>query len=79
MRVNLVCYRCKPDDTRHKAMVEAYLPPDNVQNLQVPKTNTEVWELLHKGVQIVDTSVQRIQHLQVAELSAMLRIIEHGM
>ena len=74
--LTLYIYRSKPDDTRHKTMVETYLPPNNIPNMVVPKTNTEVWELLNKGVTIVDSSVQKIQSIQLAGLAALLRIIE---
>ena len=58
-------------------MCDTYLPPGNVENLQVPKTNIEVWELLHPGVKIVDTSVQKIQSIQVAGLSAILKLLDN--
>ena len=73
----LVCCREKPEETSHKKMCETYLPPANVENLQVPKTNVEVWELLHPGVKIVDASVQKIQSIQVAGLSAILKLLDN--
>ena len=57
-------------------MTEKYLPPSNIPNTQVPRLNQEIYELLHRGVQIVDGNIQKVQHLQVAALSAILRIIE---
>ncbi len=57
-------------------MTSKHLPPENVPNLTTPKTNTEVWEALPKGVQVVDATVQRIQSLQAAALSIILRIID---
>ena len=68
--------RTKPEDTDHKTMIENYLPPGNIANLQVPKTNIEVWELCHKGVQIMDSGVQKIQHLQVVGLSTVLKLLD---
>ncbi len=57
-------------------MTEKYLPPANVPNLVIPKTNPEVWEALNKGAQIVDLSVQKIQALQVAAMGVLLRLID---
>ncbi len=42
----------------------------------VPHTDTEVFELLNKGNQIVDAGIQRAQHLQLAALGSLLRIID---
>ncbi len=47
---------------------------ENVLNLAIPKTNAEVWEVLNRGVQIVDLSVQQMQALQAAALSVILCI-----
>ncbi len=72
----LVCFRCKPREDRFKTMTTKYLVPDNIPNLVVPRTNPEVWENLHRGVQMVDSQVQRTQLLQVNAMSVILRIID---
>ncbi len=57
-------------------MTTKYKVPDNVPNLVVPRTNPEVWEHLHRGTQMVDGQIQRVQLLQVNALSVILRIID---
>ncbi len=69
-------YRARPEESRYKLLVEKYLPPANVPNLAIPKTNPEVWEQLNKGVQIADLSVQKLMSLQAAALSIILKIID---
>ncbi len=57
-------------------MTESYKAPSNVSRLQTPKTNPDVWELLNKGHQIVDSSTQRVQSLQVGVMSAVTRMVD---
>ncbi len=49
--------------------------PANVPNMAVPRTNTEVWEILPRGQQVTDNATQRVQAMQVHALSALLSII----
>ncbi len=57
-------------------MKEKYPQIKNIKNMVVPKTNAEVYELMSKGHQIVDAGVQRTQHLQLAALGSLLRILD---
>ena len=43
--------------------------------MTVPRTNPEVWDLLNRGQQVADTSVQRVQSFQAHALSAIIDII----
>ncbi len=58
-----------------KKLMDKHKCPENVPNMSVPRTNTEVWDLLSRGYQVADNSTQRIQLLQVHALSAILSII----
>ncbi len=55
--------------------MEKHRCPENVPNMMVPKTNTEVWDLLPRGYQVADNGTQRVQTMQVHALSALLAII----
>ena len=57
-------------------MTGAYKAPNNVSRLQTPKTNPDVWDMLKRGPQIVDSSVQKVQSLQVAMLSSVTRMVD---
>ncbi len=59
-----------------KIIVEKYKIPENIPNMVIPKTNTEIWELMPRGTQVADNSVQKIQSVQVHALSALLAIID---
>ncbi len=56
--------------------LERYKLPENVKNLDVPKTNNDVWDLMHKGNQVVDAATQRVQRLMAHGLSVILGIID---
>ncbi len=58
-----------------KSLMEKHKCPENIPNMQVPRTNTEVWDNMSRGNQVVDNATQRIQSLQVHALSAILSII----
>ncbi len=45
-------------------------------NLQVPKTDVEVYERMAKPQQIVDHGLQRVQSLQAAALTSLLLVID---
>ncbi len=76
IRDAIVICSAKPKEERFKMMTTKYKVPENVPNLQVPRTNPEVWENLHRGTQMLDNQVQRVQLLQVNALSVILRIID---
>ena len=59
-----------------KKLVAAYPRPENVGNLQIPKTNKDVWEELRPGYRIADGQVQRVQGLLAAMLSISLRMMD---
>ncbi len=44
--------------------------------MEVPVTDTEVYEMLDKGNQIVDNGIQRTQSLQSMALTSILQVIE---
>ncbi len=71
-----MCFRRRPVDDLYKELTASYKAPQNITRLQTPKTNADVWELLQRGVQIVDSTAQRVQHLQVAALSAVVKIVD---
>ncbi len=68
--------RRRMSEDKVKQACNRHLCPENVQNLTVPRTNTEVWEAMNKGQQIVDGSVQRIQTSLSHALSAIIEMIE---
>ena len=49
--------------------------PENIPNLGVPRTNSEIWDLLPRGYQVADGATQRIQVMQAHALAALLSII----
>ncbi len=56
-------------------MVMRYPRISNIPNMQVPKTDADVWDVLERGSQIADNTVQRSQNLQAAALAAILNIV----
>ncbi len=66
--------RRRPLDERYKKLIKEYKPPKNVERMQVPDTNKDVWELLKRGAQIVDSKTQTAQHLIIATLSVMAKL-----
>ncbi len=68
-------YRKKPNEEKAKLMYGKYPAIENIPNMQVPKTDTEVWECMDKGSQIADNAVQRSQNMNVAALAAVLSVI----
>ncbi len=70
-----ICRR-RPLDERYKQMRKVYKAPKNINRMQVPETNKEVWELMKRGVQIVDSTTQRAQHLLISTLSVMVKLVD---
>ncbi len=68
-------FRRRPNDERTKSLMDKHRCPANVPNMAVPRTNTEVWEILPRGQQVTDNATQRVQAMQVHALSALLSII----
>ncbi len=68
--------RRKPVEEHFQSLTNDYRAPKNIEKLQTPRTNPDIWELLNKGVRIVDTTTQRSQSLQVSALSVLMRIID---
>ncbi len=57
-------------------MINTYKAPQNVPRLQTPKMNGDIWELMNRGVQIVDSTTQRVQNLQVSSLAIIIRLVD---
>ncbi len=72
----LYIFSRRPMESRYKDMTDSYKAPKNVARLQTPKTNADIWELLNRGVQIVDSTTQRVQNLQVSSLAVLVRIVD---
>ena len=68
--------RAKPSESKCKELIERYTRPANMDNLQVPKTNEDVYELMDKGPIIVDTSVQKNQLLLSKVLIILTQLFE---
>ena len=68
--------RRKPGEEATKKLLKSHPRPSNVPNLQVPWTNTEVYESLKRGAGIVDSSVQRAQGMLARALTATLEIVD---
>ncbi len=71
-----ICFRRRPVDDRYKELTSLYKAPKNITRLQTPKTNPDIWELLQRGVQIVDSTTQRVQNLQVSSLSVLVKLVD---
>ncbi len=70
-----ICRR-RPMDDRYKKMCKEYKAPKNIEFMQVPETNKDVWELMKRGVQIVDSTTQRAQHLIISTLSILVKLVD---
>ena len=68
--------RQRPNDEHLKELMQKYQRPSNVPNLEVPRLNNEVWELLRKGSVIVDSLLQKIQGLLSKAISIVLGIVD---
>ena len=68
--------RCRPIDELYKKLIKDYKAPKNVERMQVPETNKDVWDMLKRGPQIVDSTTQKAQHLVVATLSIIVKLNE---
>ncbi len=69
-------FRRQPNEQHIKQLREKYPNLENLPNLQVPKTDIEVFERLTKPQQIVDAAVQKVQSLQASALSSLLMVID---
>ncbi len=78
MKVHLM-YTCRsrPLEEKFKALTALYKAPKNVNRLQTPNTNKDVWELMNRGVQIVDSSTQKVQNLLVSVLAVLTRLLDN--
>ncbi len=65
----------RPNEDKMKSIMSKHLVPENVPNMCVPRTNTEVWDLMNHGNQVADNVTQQVQLMQVHALSALLEII----
>ena len=68
--------RRKPGEEATKKLLEAYPRPANIENLQVPRTNQDVWDSLRRGSAIVDGNIQKIQALLGRSCSATIQLID---
>ena len=59
-----------------KALTTLYKAPKNVTRLQTPNTNRDVWELMKKGAQIVDSSTPKVQGLMVSMLAVLTKLMD---
>ncbi len=63
------------NDDKVKLARQRHLVPENIPNMSVPRTNTEVWEALNKGQQVVDMATQRVQQSLAHALAAIFEMI----
>ena len=68
-------HRRRPSEEKVKQCTSAHPTTSNVPNMTVPRTNPEIWEMLNRGQQVVDNTVQRVQSYQAHALSAIIDII----
>ena len=76
-----MCYSRRLRDDKVKEFQENYPAPSNIPNLQTPKTDKDVWELMESNEQALDKAIQKAQNLLVHGLSALLILINkvgHG-
>ncbi len=52
-----ICRR-RPNEDRVKVLMDKHRCPENIPNMTIPKTNTEVWDLLPRGYQVADNGTQ---------------------
>ncbi len=57
-------------------MTTLYKVPQNVTRLQTPNTNRDVWEIMNRGAQIVDSTTQKVQNLLVSVLSIETKLMD---
>lgn len=53
--------RKRPVEAVITALMSKYKRPDNLPNLQVPKTNGDVWKVMHQGPRMCDLVLQKAQ------------------
>ena len=68
--------RRKPGEEATKKLLEAYPRPGNIKNLQVPRTNQDVWDSLCRSSAIVDGNIQKVQALLGRSCSATIQLID---
>lgn len=67
--------RRRPGEEATKRLLQSHPRPINVPNLQVPRTNPEVYEAMKKGATIIDASIQRAQGMLARSLSTTLEMV----
>ena len=68
--------RTKPSEKKCREVMEQYPRPANLGNLQVPRTNEEVFELMGKGPIVVDTLIQKQQLLVSKTIGILAQVLE---
>ena len=72
----IIIYRRRPNEDATKRLLEAYPRPGNIDNLQVPRTNPEVWDELRPQHRVLDGHMQRSQGLLSSALSASINMLD---
>ena len=68
-------YRRRPNEESVKKIQDKHFCPANIPNATVPRTNPVIWDNLSRGVQVADSSTQRVQLNLAHALSAQLEVI----
>ena len=67
--------RRKPNDKAVLRTAEAYPRPQNIPNLQTPKTNINVYRKMRRKVQVVDSKLQQVQTTIGKALTPIIRMM----